>query len=139
MNINDFKKCLIGECTTEIRVRYYEVDRQNVVHHSNYARYFEIGRTELLRVNGYDYKDLEDCGVMLVVAKLDCRFKFPARYDDIIEIHTKVARADRARLEHTYTIRNKADGKILSEGSTTLVHVDREGRLQPMPDFLLGQ
>ena len=136
MKIEDFKKCSIGECSTEIRVRYYEADRQNVVHHSNYARYFEIGRTELLRVNGYDYKDLEDCGVMLVVAKLDCRFKYPANYDDILEIITKVTRADRARLEHSYTIKRKADGKILTEGSTTLVHIDKEGKLQPMPEFL---
>ncbi len=138
MKIEDFKKCEIGECVTEIRVRYYEADRQNVVHHSNYARYFEIGRTELLRVNGYDYKDLEDCGVMLVVAKLDCRFKMPAQYDDILEIHTRVTRADRARLEHGYTIKRKADGKILTEGSTTLVHVDKNGKLHPMPEFLIG-
>ncbi len=138
MRIEDFKKCQISECVTQVQVRYYEVDRQNVVHHSNYARYFEIGRTELLRVNGYAYKDLEDCGVMLVVAKLDCRFKYPARYDEMIEIHTRVTRADRARLEHSYIIRHKDNGKILAEGSTTLVHVDLEGKLQPMPEFLLG-
>ncbi len=136
MKIEDFKKCKIGECTTEIRVRYYEADRQNVVHHSNYARYFELGRTELLRANGYNYKDLEDCGVMLVVAKLECRFKYPASYDDILEIHTRVSRADKARLEHSYIIKRKADGKVLTEGSTTLVHVDKEGKLQPMPEFL---
>ncbi|MBI9016518.1 MAG: acyl-CoA thioesterase [Phycisphaerae bacterium] len=126
----------INECTIETRVRYYEVDRQNAVHHSNYARYFEMGRTELLRQNGMDYKDLEDAGCMLVVAKLDCRFKYPATYDEILKITTKVTKTDRVRIEHYYKITRASDGHLLCDGNTTLVHVNREGKLQALPEFL---
>ena len=132
------KKCTISECKINLRVRYYEVDRQRAVHHSNYAGYFEMGRTELLRINGYDYKTLEESGVILVVAKLECRFRSPARYDDVLEVHTKVKKVDRVRLEHAYTIRRESDNRIIAEGGTTLVHVDAEGKLQSIPEYLKG-
>ncbi len=128
--------CNITECETPVRVRYYEVDRQNAVHHSVYSRYFEMGRTELLRVNGYDYKTLEDNGFILVVARLDCRFRAPARYDDELIIHTQTGKIDRVRLEHLYTIKRISDKRIIAEGRTELVHVDMTGRLQPLPDLL---
>ena len=130
-------RCNIASCTITIRVRCYEVDRQNAVHHSVYARYFEMGRTELLRENGYDYKTLEDKGLMLVVAKLECRFRFPGRYDDDLELITKVGKVDRVRLEHTYKLCRPLDNRVICEGKTVLVHVDREGNLQPMPEIFL--
>jgi acyl-CoA thioester hydrolase len=129
------KYCTIARCEIPIRVRYCEVDRQNAVHHSRYAVYFEMGRTELLRLNGYDYRALEDAGIWLVVAKMQCRFKAPARYDDELILTTSLARADRARLEHDYELVRPADRRIIAQGSTTLVHVDRNGVLQPMPDI----
>lgn len=128
--------CPITKCTVEIRVRYAEVDQQGALHHSRYAVYFEMGRTELLRVNGHDYRSLEEAGCLLVIAKLETRFKAPAHYDDLLELTTALSRADRARLEHHYTLRRPADNKLLSTGSTTLVHVNAQGRLQAIPDFL---
>lgn len=137
--LNDLDKCAILSCTTDIRVRYAEVDQQGALHHSRYPVYFEIGRTELLRINGMDYRSLEERGCLLVVAKMECRFKSPARYDDELELTTTLTRADRARLEHSYHLRRRQDGKLLAIGSTTLVHVNPEGKLQPMPDFLFPE
>ncbi len=128
--------CDITECQTQIRVRYHEVDKQSAVHHSIYARYFEIGRTELLRNNGHDYRSLEDTGVVLVVARLECRFRNPARYDDQLLVTTTVGKVDRVRLEHIYKIVRPSDNKLIAEGKTILVHIDKQGKLQPMPDFL---
>ncbi|MCF7957528.1 MAG: acyl-CoA thioesterase [Phycisphaerae bacterium] len=119
-----------------LRVRYYEVDRQNAVHHSTYPRYFEMGRTELLRVNGYDYRTLEDSGIALVVARLDCRYHAPARYDDQLQVTTTTGKIDRVRLEHLYTIVRPCDNVLIAKGSTILVHVDKNGKLQSLPDFL---
>ncbi len=128
--------CTITECEMSLRVRYYEVDRQNAVHHSNYPRYFEMGRTELLRVNGFDYRTLEDSGITLVVARLDCRYHAPASYDDELLVTTSTGKIDRVRLEHTYKIQRPSDNKIIAKGTTILVHVDTNGKLQPLPDFL---
>ena len=131
--------CNITSCQISVRVRYYEVDRQNAVHHSVYSTYFEMGRTELLRVNGYDYKTLEDTGIVLVVARLECRYRAPARYDDELLITTTVGKIDRVRLEHLYTIERPDDGRLIAQGKTILVHVDTTGRLKPMPSFLIPE
>ena len=132
-------RCNITTCQIPIRVRYNEVDRQNAVHHSRYAVYFEIGRTELLRLNGHDYKTLEDRGIWLVVARLECRFKAPARYDDDLVLTTKLGQADRVRLEHRYELLRLADQRVIVLGSTVLVHVDQQGKLQPLPAFLIPE
>ncbi|MCK5271833.1 MAG: acyl-CoA thioesterase [Sedimentisphaerales bacterium] len=125
--------CNITTCRMTIRVRYYEVDRQNAVHHSVFARYFEMGRTELLRANGCDYKTLEDSGLVLVVARLECRFRSPAHYDDKLLLTTSTGKVGRVRLEHLYKLERTEDKQLIAEGSTILVHVDREGVLKPMP------
>ncbi|MFC1783446.1 acyl-CoA thioesterase [Planctomycetota bacterium] len=128
--------CDITNCQIPIRVRYYEADRQNAVHHSRYAVYFEMGRTELLRINGCDYKTLEDNGIILVVARLEIRYKQPARYDDELLLTTSLGRIDRMRLEHHYEITRPADQKTITLGKTVLVHIDQTGKLQPLPAFL---
>ena len=128
--------CPVTSCTIQLRVRYAEVDQQGAVHHSRYPIYFEMGRTELLRENGMDYRTLEESGCILVIAKLECRYKSPARYDDELELTTTMVRADRARLEHKYELLRSDDGKLLATGLSTLVHVNVEGKLQPIPEFL---
>ena len=129
----------VTSCEIPIRVRYCEVDRQNAVHHSRYAVYFEMGRTELLRANGYDYKSLEDAGTLLVVARLEIRYKAPAHYDDQLVLTTRRGKADRARLEHLYELIRPADGRIIAQGKSILVHVDGAGKLQPLPEFLFPE
>ena len=132
-------RCRIHDCQTPIRVRYCEVDRQNAVHHSRYPVYFELGRTELLRLNGYDYRTLEDNGVVLVIAKLQCRYRNPARYDDELICATSLGKVDRVRLEHFYRITRPADNTLIATGATILVHIDTTGNLQPLPDFLFPE
>ena len=72
----------------EVRVRYCECDPMGVVHHANYAVWFEMGRTEMLRSQGGNYRDLEAAGRFLVVVDLSTRFKKPARYDDELTLAT---------------------------------------------------
>src|SRR5690606_715552 len=76
----------------EIRVRYQETDAMGVLHHANYFTYFEMGRTELLRAQGYDYRSLEENGLLMVVVAISCRYRRPARYDDLLTLRTKLQR-----------------------------------------------
>ena len=76
----------MSSCEIEIRVRYAECDAMGHVHHSKYFEYFEMGRTELLRAAGFRYRDLEEKGVLFVVAKTACTFRRPARYDDALRL-----------------------------------------------------
>lgn len=123
---------LSGDIT--IRVRYAETDRMGLLHHANYLVYFEQGRTELLRARGLAYKDLEDQGYLLVLTKAEVRYRSPARYDDVLTLKTTVIRTTAVRIDHQYELLR--DGALLAEGNTTLACVDREGRLQALPDYL---
>jgi acyl-CoA thioester hydrolase len=123
---------LSGEIT--IRVRYAETDRMGLLHHANYLVYFEQGRTELLRSRGLAYKDLEDQGYLLVLTKVEVRYRKPARYDDLLTLRTSVARVTSVRIDHRYEL--SRDGDVLAEGASTLACVDRDGRVQALPEFL---
>jgi acyl-CoA thioester hydrolase len=123
---------LSGEIT--IRVRYAETDRMGLLHHANYLVYFEQGRTELLRSQGYAYRDLEDQGYLLVLTKLEVKYRSPARYDDLLTLRTTVVRTTAVRIDHRYELLR--EGAVLAEGTSTLACIDRQGRVQPLPDFL---
>ncbi len=122
-------------CDTQIRVRYAETDRMGLLHHANYLVYFEQARTDFLRAQGGNYKDIEDRGFFLVVSKVEVKYKSPAYYDDVLTIRTTVTRTSPVRLEHKYEV-FRADGTLVAEGATTLACVDRAGKIQPMPDWL---
>ncbi|HEV3437337.1 MAG TPA: thioesterase family protein [Gemmata sp.] len=120
----------------QIRVRYAETDRMGLLHHANYLIYFEQARTELLRTQGAAYKELEDRGFFLVIAKIEIKYKSPAHYDDLLTIRTIVTRTSPIRIEHKYEVFR--EGMLICEGTTTLACVNREGKLQAMPDWLMG-
>jgi acyl-CoA thioester hydrolase len=122
----------------QIRVRYAETDRMGLLHHANYLVYFEQARTELLRQGGGNYRSLEDAGFFLVIVKAEVKYKAPAHYDDVLTIRTTLTRATPVRLEHKYEVFDP-DGKPLAEGATTLACVDRDGKLQAMPDWLIRE
>ena len=123
---------LTGEIN--IRVRYAETDRMGLLHHANYLVYFEQGRTELLRSQGLAYKDLEDQGTLLVLTRIQVRYKSPARYDDLLTLRTTVVRTTMVKIEHRYELLR--DGWLLAEGESTLGCIDRQGQVQALPDCL---
>ncbi|MDA9858322.1 acyl-CoA thioesterase [Rubripirellula sp.] len=122
------------ECETTVRVRYEDADPMGFLHHAKYFSYFEIGRTELFRQSGGNYRQMEESGLFVVVVKAECRFSKPARYDDVLTIHTKLAKLSMAKIEHEY-IASRSD-EILAKGTVTLAVVDRDGRVQPIPDWI---
>lgn len=107
------------------------------VHHSNYLRYFEIGRTELLRASGGCYREMELAGQLVVVVRVDCRYRKPARYDDLIQVRTRIDRVTAGKIIHAYTI--ERSGETLVEATVTLAVIDRNGNLQRVPQSLLDR
>jgi acyl-CoA thioester hydrolase len=120
---------------TQIRVRYAETDQMGVVYYGNYFTWFEIGRVELCRKLGFEYKRMEiDDDCMLVVAKASCRYKRPARFDDLLVIRTRVADARRRTVSFSYEIVHRASGEVLATGETQHVICDRQGRVKSLPE-----
>ena len=122
------------ENEVEIRVRYAECDPMGYLHHAKYFEYLELARTELLRASGISYADLEQQGVFFVVAKLECRYKAPIRYDDTVKVVTRVERITRTRVDHYYRIINS--GVLATEAWSTLACVGRDGKPMLMPPDL---
>ena len=116
----------------ELRVRYQETDPMGFLHHANYFTYFEIGRTELLRASGGNYRQMEEAGLLVVVVKAECRFRRPARYDDLLRLRTTIVRVTLAKIEHQYEL-FRGD-ECLAVGHVTLAVVDRNGKVQPVPE-----
>jgi acyl-CoA thioester hydrolase len=119
----------------ELRVRYCETDAQGYVHHANYFKYFELARVEQLLAMGHDYADIERDGLFLVVNKISCRYHRPCKFGDTLRLQISTVRARAARIEHEYRLFRGEE--LLAEGQSTLACVDREGRVQRVPEFLL--
>ena len=122
--------------TIPIVPRYAETDKAGVVHHSVYPVWFEMGRTELLRANGIAYKELEQAGVLFVVAQLSIKYRRPAMYDEKLQLETHCTEITAGKVEHNYRLTRSGDGVLLAEGSTVLAHVDAEGKVHRIPKFM---
>jgi acyl-CoA thioester hydrolase len=118
-----------------LRVRYPECDPMGVAHHATYPIWFEIGRTEMLRASGGNYRDLEATGVFLAVVRLEVRYRRPARYDDELRLTTELLVAGPVKIEHSYRL-FRGD-ELLAEGGTTLACLDRDGRARALPESLV--
>lgn len=124
-----------GYADTTIRVRYAETDQMGVVYYANYLVWFEVGRAELCRHLGFEYRQMEvEDDTFIVVAEASCRYKRPARYDDVLTIRTRVANFQRRTIRFGYEIFNQASGELIATGETLHVICDRQGRTKSLPE-----
>jgi acyl-CoA thioester hydrolase len=128
--------------TTEVRVRYAETDQMGVVYYANYLVWFEIGRVEVLRALGLEYRRLEiEHQCILPVVEATCRYRSPARYDDQILIETRPSLLRGPVLKFAYKILRKASDSqegaeptLLAEGETVHVVCDGQMNRKPLPE-----
>jgi acyl-CoA thioester hydrolase len=117
-----------------VRVRYVETDQMGVVYHSNYLVWFEVGRVELIRQMGLNYKQMEEedgCGISVV--DVHARYRAPARYDDELVIETRLLAARGAVIKFGYRILRVADEVLLCEGETVHVCVGKDMKKMCLP------
>ena len=120
---------------TTVRVRYAETDQMGVVYYANFFIWFEIGRVELLRQLGFDYRNMErEDGCFIAVADARCRYKAPARYDDLLAIRTRLKGVRGPVVHFTYEIVRQADGALLAEGETSHVVTDAQMKMRTLPE-----
>ena len=115
---------------TELRVYYADTDAMGVVYHTNFIRWFEVGRTEGLRELGFPYSEIEKFPVWMPLAEAHCEYKRPARYEDVLEIVSWVAEMGHASLVMSYEIFNKGTGELLVTGHTR--HGITDDKLRPI-------
>lgn len=122
--------------STETRVRYAETDQMGVAYHANYLIWCEMGRTDFIRHHVRSYADLEREGIALAVSDASVRYHAGARYDDLVRIETTLAAVRSRALVFDYRITRLPDGVRLATAQTTLVSIDRAGKLTAMPEEL---
>ena len=124
---------------TRIRVRYAETDQMGVVYYANYLVWMEIGRVELVREIGVDYKDLEQReGLFLAVVESHCRYLSPARYDQEVEVETWLAGATPRTIDFGYTFRALDSERPIARGATRHVWLNRQMRVTRLPEQYLN-
>jgi len=120
---------------TRLRVRYAETDKMGVVYHSNFAIWFEVGRVELMRQLGVEYRTMEkDDNCHIPVVELRVRYKAPALYDDLIVVRTRLAHARSSLLHFSYEIFRAGDQALLATGETMHIVVDDKFQRRPLPE-----
>ncbi len=120
---------------TVCRVIYADTDNMGIAYYANYLKWFEIGRTEMLRSLGFSYKDIEAKGIFLPVSEAFCKYIFPARYDDILTIETTPDSSVKAGMKFDYTILNQED-RLIAKGYTKHPFVNADGKVVRPPKFL---
>jgi acyl-CoA thioester hydrolase len=112
---------------SRVRVRYKETDQMGIAHHSNYLVWFEVGRTDLCRLAGFSYREIEERGFLLVVTEAGCGYRIPFRYDEEVIVQTTIGECGSRMLRFDYELKNAA-GELCASGFTRHVWLDRERR-----------
>ena len=112
---------------TKIQIRYDEVDKMGYVYHGNYAKYFHISRTELMREIGFSDKELEAQNIILPVIEMNIKYKNPVFYDDIITIKTSLNHIPGSRMKFLHEVRNH-NNELINQAESTVVFVDMHTR-----------
>lgn len=114
--------------TIEDRVRFSETDLMGVVHHTNYLRWFEMGRVAYFRACGIELTALRDKGYQVPIVEVHARFRQSARFDDVYQVRTVLTHVDRIKFQFSYQVLRKKDGALLVEGDSTNAFTDLNGR-----------
>lgn len=120
-------------------VYYYETDRMDCVHHSNYIRWFEESRVYLMETWGFPFYKMEEGGVVSPVLEAHAQYRSMARFGETVLVEVGVARYTGTRIAFAYTVRDKATGKVRCVGETAHCFLNAAGRpvnlRKALPDY----
>jgi len=119
--------------TTQIRVRYADTDKMQFVYNGKYLEYFEVGRTELLRSCGLEYRKLERVGYQLPLIEAGLKYKKPAYYDDVLDIEASINELFSAKVHIEYSIKRKDENDIIVTGFTTHMFIKEDTKKPTKP------
>ena len=121
-----------------LRVRYAETDKMGVVYHANFVVWFEVGRVELLRQLGFEYRRMEkEDNCHIPVVDLRVRYKSPALYDDEIVVRTSLKNVRSSLLHFGYEVLRASDGTLLATGESTHIVIGDDFQRRPLPEKYL--
>ncbi len=120
------------------RISYGETDTMGVLYYAEYLHLFERGRSEFIRARGMSYATVEERGVMLPVREAQCRYRSPARFDDLVQLRVRITEWGRASLTFAYELYSENRDRLLATGMTQHACVNASGRPVAVPEWLRG-
>lgn len=121
----------------DIRVRFADTDLQGIVFNGNYMTYYDVAWTEYFRAVGFEWKDLLALGVDTVLARTTMVFKSPAKFDEVLEVHTRVSKIGTTSLTFEFEIYPQSEERLIGSASSLYVCVDPKTlKSTPAPDPL---
>ena len=121
----------------DIRVRFADTDLQAIVFNANYLTYYDVAWTEYFRAVGFEWKDLLALGVDTVLARTTMEFRSPAKFDEILEVHTRVSKIGVTSLTFDFAIYSQGEDRLINSANSLYVCVDPKTlKSTPVPDLL---
>jgi len=110
------------------RVQYYETDKMGITHHSNYIRWMEEARVDFFEKKGMSYSKLEEIGIISPVIEINCKYKSVTKFEDEIEILTRIKEFKGVKLVFEYVMKDKKNGEINFVGESKHCFINKEGK-----------
>lgn len=127
-------------CKTIYHVNFFDTDAMKVAHHSNYIRWFEIGRVELLKKVGITLDEIMEDGYVFPIVEVSCKYLKSAHFDDYIRIETTPHSLTKAKMEFRYQLFNDETNDLLVEGFTRNVFTKKsDGKIARLPEKYLSR
>ncbi|MBU1054999.1 MAG: acyl-CoA thioesterase [Proteobacteria bacterium] len=119
------------------RVIYGDTDNMGYAYNANYLRWFEMGRGEMFRNLGLTYKTIEEKGYFMPLSEVQCKFLFPAKYDDVLVIETTLDASFKGGMKFTYRILDEEEKIVLATGASKHAFVNKNRKIVRPPDFVI--
>lgn len=126
------------EYNYKTRVYYRDVDQMGIVYYTRYLEYFEAARTELLRSIGFDVTKIEQMGYFLPVISCHCDYKKSAKFDDELDIITRINELPRSSMKIEYEVFNSVK-KLLVTGYTVHSFINSSGKAVKPPKVFIDK
>lgn len=122
---------------TPVRVIFADTDAMGIVYHTNYIKWFEIGRSEIFRQLGLFYSEIEKHGFNFPVTEVYCNYLLPAKYDQLLFVETRIDYISRVVIKFFYNIWDEQKKHVLTSGYTIHACTNAEGKVRRIPQILL--
>ena len=109
------------------RAQYHETDQMGIIHHSNYVKWMEDARMNLMEQLGLGYKQMETMELMSPVLSMSIEFRSVVKFDDTVVIDTQLIAYDGYKMEIAYRIYDKKTGEDRAIAKSKHCFVNKSG------------
>mgnify|MGYP004678455289 FL=1 len=110
------------------KVHYYETDKMGITHHSNYIRWMEEARMDMMEQMGFGYDKMEELEIISPVLSVNCEYKSMVRFGDTVVISAKVVHYNGVKLKMVYEMTDKKTGELRAVAQSSHCFLTMSGK-----------